>query len=116
MRGEYDFISDDVERRFSHVYDHLTKTIELIDNLRELLHGVRDSYQAVVANRMNAVMKTLTIFASLFLPLTLIAGIYGMNTPLWPDPTKIITFWGIIALMAIVSVVMLFFFRRRRWL
>lgn len=115
-RGEYSLVSESLENDFRHVVDHLTKTIELIDNLRELLHGVRDNYQAVLGNRMNAIMKTLTMFASLFLPLSLLAGIYGMNTPLWPDPTNALTFWGIIVTMSAAIVGMLGYFRHRNWL
>jgi magnesium transporter len=113
--GDYDYFSDTLEKDFRHVIDHLTKTIEMIDNQRELLNSLRDNYQAVIGNRMNAVMKTLTIFASLFLPLTLLAGIYGMNTPLWPDPSSAITFWLILGVMGITSVVMLTYFHLQKW-
>jgi magnesium transporter len=116
MRGDYGFLSKSLENDFGHVSDHIMKTIEMIDNQRELLHGVRDNYQAVLGNRMNAIMKTLTIFASLFLPLSLVAGIYGMNTPLWPDPGSMITFWGIIGFMGAAIVAMLFYFQHRGWL
>lgn len=116
MRGDYGFLSKSLETDFSHVADHIMKTLEMIDNQRELLHGVRDNYQAVLGNRMNAIMKTLTIFASLFLPLSLVAGIYGMNTPLWPDPGNVATFWGIIGFMGTVIVGMLIYFQHRGWL
>jgi magnesium transporter len=115
-RGDYAFLSESLENDFRHVIDHITKTIEMIDTLRELLHGVRDNYQAMLGNRMNSVMKTLTIFASLFLPLSLLAGIYGMNTPLWPDPASATTFWVIIGAMGAVIVGMLGYFHHRGWL
>ena len=114
--GEYDFISDDLQNRFSHVRDHLTKTVELTEGLRELLNGVRDNYHAALANRLNNVMKTLTIFATLFLPLSLLAGIYGMNTPLWPDASNPLTFWFIIGAMVIVAAGMVIYFSFRKWM
>jgi magnesium transporter len=113
--GDYDYFSESLEKDFRHVIDHLTKTIESIDNQRELLNSLRDNYQAVLGNRMNAVMKTLTIFASLFLPLSLLAGIYGMNTPLWPDPASAATFWLIIGTMITAMIIMLTYFHLRRW-
>lgn len=113
--GEYNFISDRLDVRFSHVRDHITKTIEIVDGLRDLLNGVRDNYHAALSQRMNEVMRTLTIFASLFLPLTLLAGIYGMNTPLWPPPDSILTFWAIIGTMVLVTTVMLVVFWLRKW-
>ncbi len=115
-RGEFGYISDELEHQFRHVQDHLTIVIELIAGLRDLLNGVRDNYNATLANRLNAVMKTLTIFASIILPLTFIAGIYGMNVPLWPCPDQPATFWGLMGLMAAIATGLFFYFRYRRWL
>lgn len=115
VTGELDFISERISVDFVHVRDHLTLAIESIDNLRELLNGVRDNYHASLALKANSIMQTLTIFASLFLPLSLVAGIYGMNTPLWPNPESPNSFWMIIGLMGVVIITMLFFFKRRKW-
>lgn len=115
-KGQYDHVFEGLDGDFYHVRDHLMHVVEVIDNLRELLHGVRDNYHAVLANRMNEIMKTLTIFASLFLPLTLIAGIYGMNTPLWPNVEAPATFWTIIGAMGVVVLSMFGYFRWKRWL
>ncbi len=81
-----------------------------------MLHGIRDNYHAELSNRLNEIMKVLTMFASLFLPLSLIAGIYGMNTPLWPDPESPRTFVEILILMAVTVIGMLLFFRHKKWL
>jgi len=113
--GEMDYVSEDLEPRFSHVRDHLTTTLELVDSHREILHAIRENYNLWLANRMNEVMKVLTIFASFFLPLSLIAGIYGMNTPLWPDPSSPRTFWEIIVLMSLTAGAMLVYFWRKKW-
>lgn len=115
VTGELDFVSERIATDFIHVRDHLTQTIESIDNLRELLNGVRDNFNAMLATRANNVMQTLTIFASLFLPLTLVAGIYGMNTPLFPSVENPATFWGIIIFMGVTMTAMLGFFKYRKW-
>jgi magnesium transporter len=115
-RGEYDFISFGLEARFGHVADHLTKVVEVIDGLRDLLAGIRDNYHSAIAVRMNDIMKTLTVFATIMLPLSLIAGIYGMNVPLWPNPGNDNSFWWVIGTMVAIAGALLVYFRRRRWI
>jgi magnesium transporter len=115
-KGEYDYVSDSLEQRFSHVRDHLSQVIDLVDTLRERLNGIRDNYNTALANRTNAIMKTLTIFATIMLPLTLIAGLYGMNLPLWPPPEHPLSFWGVLVAMVAVAAVLLVYFRRKKWL
>lgn len=115
-KGEFDCISDALEQRFSHVRDHLTTVIESIDALRERLNGVRENYHAALADRTNAIVKTLTVFAAVLLPLTLIAGIYGMNLPLWPPADHPAAFWGVLGAMLLIALGLLFYFRRRYWL
>jgi magnesium transporter len=116
VNGEYDFISDSLEPRFRHVRDHLATVLEMVESQRELLNGVRENYHTALANRMNTVMKTLTVFASILLPLSLIAGIYGMNLRLWPQADSPLGFWGVLALMGILAGVLLVYFRRQKWL
>lgn len=115
-RGELEEISEPLEARFSHVRDHLIKTVEMIDGVRDLLNGVRDNYHAMLANRLNAIMKTLTLFASVLLPLSLIAGIYGMNVALWPGPEVAWAYPAILTGMALFGAGMYTYFRFRRWL
>lgn len=115
-KGECDYVSDSLEQRFSHVRDHLSQVIDLVDALRERLNGIRDNYHTALANRTNAIMKTLTIFATILLPLTFIAGVYGMNLPSWPPPEHPLSFWGVLAAMIAVAAVLLVYFRRTRWL
>ena len=114
--GECDYISDNLEQRFSHVRDHLTKVVETIDAQRELLSGVRDNYESRLSQRMNQTVKTLTIFASVLLPLSLIAGIYGMNVPLWPHTDHPLFFWCLLGVMLLLALSMVRLFRRRKWL
>lgn len=115
-RGEYDYIAKEFRDDFRHVVDHMTKAIELLDSLRELLHGVRDNYHANLSTRMNLVMQTLTIFASIMLPLTFLAGLYGMNVPLWPGAESKWAFGALLLIMVVIATVMLVLFRRRKWL
>ncbi len=116
VKSEYDYISESLEQQFKHVRDHLTQVIDLVDTLREQLHGIRDNYHTAVANRTNAIMKTLTIFATILLPLTFIAGVYGMNLPLWPPPDHPLSFWAVMGVMLVLGVSLLLYFRRKHWL
>jgi magnesium transporter len=113
--GDLEYLSPALEGRFRHVVDHLMQVIELTDALREQLLSVRDNYHTAIATRTNTTMQTLTIFASVLLPLSLIAGIYGMNVPLWPATDQPVSFWIIIVVMAAIAAGMLAWFRRQRW-
>lgn len=99
---------------FRDVYNNLTQIIELLETYRDFAIGIAETYMSSVANRMNEIMKTLTIITTIFVPLTFLAGVYGMNMPIpensspWAYPV----FWGI-SLSAAVG--MLFWFRRRGW-
>jgi magnesium transporter len=113
--GEMDYVSEDLDVHFSHVRDRLTTTLEIIDTHREILHGIRENYHLTLSNRLNEIMKVLTIFSSFFLPLTFIAGIYGMNMPLWPAPEGRGTFWAVLLIMGACGAAMLVYFRRKKW-
>jgi len=115
-RGEFEYVSESLEQRFNHVSDHVRQVIELVDALRENLHSIRDNYNSALANHTNEVMKVLTIFATIMLPLTFIAGVYGMNLPLWPPQDEPASFWYVMGAMLATAVALLWFFRRRRWI
>lgn len=115
-RGEFPFVAGPLERRFAHVEDHLTHVIELVDSLRDRIDGVHEIYHATLATRMNNIMKTLTLFATILLPLTFIAGIYGMNLPFWPPPENPQSFWIVLGMMLGIAVAVFIYFRRRRWI
>lgn len=114
--GEYDYISEALGQKFTHVRDHLLKVLDHVDGLRELLNGIRDNYNIALANRTNDIMRTLTIFASIMLPLSLIAGIYGMNVHLWPSSEHAGSFWFIVGIMIVITGLLFWFFRRKKWL
>jgi len=116
-KGEYDHVSENLGLRFGHVRDHLTKVVEEIDMMRDRLGGVRDNYLAAINLRLNAIMKTLTLFATIMLPLTLFAGIYGMNfDTFWPPSDDPMGFWIVLGLMGVMGVILYMIFRRKRWI
>ncbi len=113
-----DLHGNDMTVYWRDVYDHIVRQYETVDSLRDLLTGAMDVYLSTVSNRLNTTMKTLTIIASLFLPLTWLTGFYGMNfayltqvlePPLW-------AFWIAVGTMLGSLVVQVFLFRRRGWL
>ena len=112
-RGDFEFLSDTLAPRFLHVRDHLTQVIEAIETLRERLNGVRENYHTAVAARTNATMQTLTLFATVMLPLSLLAGIYGMNLNLWPGPETPGGFWMVMGTMLALGVVLFVYVLRR---
>ena len=113
--GEFDYISEVLAQRFSHVRDHLVKAVEQVDGQRERLTGVRDNYHATLAVRANDAVQTLTVFAAVLLPLSVVAGIYGMNLPVWPPGENPLSFWAVIAVMLAMAGGLMLYFKRRGW-
>lgn len=103
---------------FRDVYDHLVRQYETVDSLRDLLSGAMDTYLSTVSNRLNGTVKTLTVMASLFLPLTFLTGFFGMNFGYLTgvvQPTGV-AFAGGILLMVLSLAIQLYLFKRRRWI
>src|SRR5690349_11996682 len=98
------------------VYDHLWRVVDLAENYRGLISGSLEAYLSVVSNRMNEIMKVLTIFSAIMLPLTFIAGVYGMNFENMPELHSRYGYFGALIVMFVIAVVMLIFFWRRGWL
>lgn len=101
---------------FSDVHDHLLYVIDSIESNRSLLDGLMDSFMSNMSNRMNQVMKILTIIATIFIPLTFIAGIYGMNFTHMPELAWKYSYPVLLASMGVIFVGMLIFFRKSKWL
>ena len=98
------------------LYDHTIQVIETIESYRDVLIGLRDTYLSTVSNRMNAIMQMLTIIATIFIPLTFIVGVYGMNFE-WMPELKLR--WGypvVWIIMICIAGLMLYVFKRKRWL
>lgn len=98
------------------VYDHTIQVIDAIETYRDLLSGMLDIYLSSISNRMNEIMKVLTIIGTIFIPLTFIAGIYGMNFMFMPELGLA---WGypvVLLFMLIIGIIMIFYFRGKKWL
>ncbi|ATW27082.1 magnesium/cobalt transporter CorA [Candidatus Formimonas warabiya] len=98
------------------LYDHVIEMVDVIETYRDMLSGMLDIYLSSISNRMNEVMKVLTVISTIFIPLTFIAGVYGMNFTFMPE---LKWHWGypvIMGFMLIIAILMLFFFRRKKWL
>lgn len=98
------------------VYDHTIQVIDTIETLRDMLLGMHDTYLSSISNRMNEIMKVLTIFAAIFIPLTFIAGIYGMNFSFMPELGWYWGYFAVLGVMLIVGISMLLYFKRKKWL
>lgn len=116
LREESNLVKEENKIYFRDVYDHLVQIIDGLENYRDLVLGMLDMYMSQVSNKMNEVMKVLTIIATIFIPLTFIAGIYGMNFEYMPElsvPWAYPAVWGI---MILATVGMVIFFKKRKWL
>lgn len=115
-RAESSLISDDIAMYLRDVYDHTIQVIDSVETYQDILSGMLDLYLSSVSNKMNEVMKVLTIFASIFIPLTFLAGIYGMNFEFMPELKLRWAYPALWCVMIGATVVMLIFFRRKKWL
>ncbi len=115
-RGEFSLISRDETFYYRNVYDHLVRIVDLTESYRDLINGLQDAYLSVTSNKMNEVMKVLTVISTIFLPLTLITGIYGMNFENMPELGWQFGYPMVWALFVLIAGVMLLIFRRRGWL
>jgi len=105
---------DPLHPYYRDVYEHVVRTIDLTETYRDLLTGALDIYLSAVANRTNDVMKVLTVYGTIAIPLVVITGFYGMNVPLpWQQSRHVL--WILLALMALVSGGLLWYFRRKHW-
>lgn len=101
---------------FRDIYDHLIQVTENIDIYREMIWSLMDMYMTTISNKMNEVMKVLTIMASIFIPLTFIAGIYGMNFKYMPELEYKYGYFMIWGVMIVLLLGMLYYFKRKKWL
>jgi magnesium transporter len=98
------------------VHDHTIQVIDTIENYRDMVSGMLEIYLSSISNRMNEVMKVLTIFASIFIPLTFVVGIYGMNFKYMPELDWHWGYFIVLAIMAGVGISMLMYFKKKHWL
>ena len=115
-RGELPLIQQATVPYLRDIYDHTIQVMDTVESLRDLVSGMLDTYLSSISNRMNEVMKVLTIIATIFIPLTFVAGVYGMNFEHMPE---LGWHWGyplVWGFMGLMGLAMVHYFRRRRWL
>lgn len=112
-RGGLPFVQERTLLYYRDVYDHLIRLHEQIEAARDLLANARDAWLSMVANRTNETTKQLTIFATIFLPLSFITGFFGQNFELLSRP---VFFWSMLVLITALPLALLFWFRQKRWI
>ena len=101
---------------FRDVHDHLIQILDMVETRRELNSGFLDIYLSSLSNRMNEIMKVLTLIATIFIPLTFIAGIYGMNFEFMPELKWPFGYFAVLGVMIAIGLAMVFIFKRKKWL
>lgn len=114
-RGESDLLQEGTQVYLRDLYDHTIQVIDTIESFRDMLSGVQDLYLSSLGNKTNQVMKVLTIIATIFIPITFIAGIYGMNFEIIPELKWKYGYVAVWVVMISMTVGMLAYFRRKRW-
>jgi magnesium transporter len=116
-RREFPAISDEMAFRFRDVYDHVVRSSEEAILFQDRVTGILEVNLATVSNRLNRIMQVLTVMSTIFLPLTVLTGMWGMNVPLPHLPGgEAAQFWWVLLIMTSISLMMLAIFRRRGWL
>jgi len=116
LREDSPFIADETKVFLRDTYDHIAQIVELIDSSKEMASDLAESYLSNVSHRTNEIMKMLTLMASIFIPLTFLAGIYGMNFENMPELHSRMGYFVVLAVMVVLAVAMAAFFRRRGWI
>jgi magnesium transporter len=116
LRGESELIRKGVHVYLRDVYDHTIQVIDTVESYRDLMASLLDIYLSSLSNRMNSVMKVLTIVSTIFMPLSFIVGVYGMNFDHMPELHWKYGYFGVWGIIVAVSVSMLMYFRWKRWL
>jgi magnesium transporter len=109
-------IGDELEPFLKDLYDHVIQAAETVETYRELMAGVMEVHLSALSNRMNKVMKVLTIISTIFIPLTFVAGVYGMNFRFMPELDMPYAYPVVLGLMVIIALGMVVFFKRRHWM
>ena len=110
------FVKQDMEVYFGDMTDHVDKIWDALDEYKEIIEGLDDTYNSLATNRTNEVMRMLTIIATILLPITVVASIFGMNIPLGPFEVSGYSFLYVALICLAIIGGMLYFFRRQRWI
>ncbi len=115
-RDPNNLIHESTTRYLRDVYDHIIQANESSDNQRDTLATIMDLYHSGISNKMNQVMQVLTIISTIFIPLTFIAGIYGMNFNYMPELQWKYGYYSVWAIMVLIIFALIFFFKRKKWI
>ncbi|WP_230742965.1 magnesium/cobalt transporter CorA [Methanooceanicella nereidis] len=116
MRGSSPFITPRTVIYLRDVYDHIIQTMELVETYRDILVSSRDTYMSSVSNSLNEVMKQLTIIATIMLPLSFIASVYGMNFKFMPELEWEYGYFAVLGFMILLTAIMIAYFRKKKWI
>ncbi|KUG21477.1 magnesium and cobalt transport protein cora [hydrocarbon metagenome] len=100
---------------FKDIYDHIIAIIDTVETFKDMLSVMLDIYLSTISNKLNEVMKVLTIIATIFMPLTFIAGVYGMNFKYMPELEWRLGYFGVLGIMLTVALIMVFYFKKKKW-
>jgi magnesium transporter len=114
-KSESHRVKTSTHKYFRDVYDHTIQIIDTVETFRDMLSGLHDTYLTVISNRMNEIMKVLTIIATIFIPLTFVAGIYGMNFEFMPELKWRFGYFVVWIIILTIAVLMIIYFKRKRW-
>ncbi|MDI9632528.1 MAG: magnesium/cobalt transporter CorA [Methanolinea sp.] len=114
-RSESPLINENTRIYLRDVYDHVIQVMDTLETLREMVTGMIDIYLSSLSYRMNEIMKVLTLIATIFIPLTFVAGVYGMNFEYMPELTWEYGYFAVWGVMILIAVTMLAYFRKRQW-
>ena len=115
-RSANQFFDEKTQLYLRDLYDHTIQVIETVETYREMLAGMLDIYLSSVSNRMNEVMKVLTIIATIFIPLTFIVGVYGMNFKYMPELEWHWGYYFTMGIMLVIASALVVYFRKKEWL
>jgi magnesium transporter len=114
-RGESDLVTRGTHIYLRDVYDHTINVLDSLETYRDMLSGMLDIYLSSISNRMNEIMKVLTIITTIFIPLSFIAGVYGMNFEFMPELKMQLGYPVVLTIMFLIGIVMLVYFKRKNW-
>lgn len=116
QRGDSELVNDYLQIYLRDLYDHIYRINDTVQNYREIVTGMLDLYLSSVSNKMNDIMKVLTIISTIFIPLSFLAGFYGMNFKYMPELASPIAYPILILIMILAAGAMLGFFRYKKWI
>jgi magnesium transporter len=116
QREQSNLIKDELQVYLRDIYDHIFRISDLLENYRDIIFGMLDMYLSSVSNRMNDIMKVLTIISTIFIPLSFLAGFYGMNFLHMPELSNPLAYPILIIIMGLIVLLMVYFFKRKKWI